>query len=149
METNTDICKIALNLEEDPELSYFSWKGQVEDAASSVATLVEPTGLLTLILKDPAWALYPPNRSVSPGGTLTVAARPVLPAHVPITAGMSNAQISVAKYSNDRHTIWHKAKDTLKAAIIRSLGPTLAGSIAPPPNGFKTSHADSGHSGRC
>ncbi len=75
METNTDICDIAFNLEEDPELSYFAWKGQVEDAASSVATLVEPTGLLTLILKDPAWALYPPNRSVSPGGTLTVAAR--------------------------------------------------------------------------
>jgi hypothetical protein len=110
----------------------------VEDAASSVATLVEPTGLLTLILTDTAWAVYPPNRSTFPNGTITVAARPALPVHVPITAGMTNAQISVAKYANDRHTMWHKAKDTFKAVLIRILGPTLAGSIAPLPNGFKT-----------
>ncbi len=110
----------------------------MEDAASSVATLVEPTGLLTLILTDTAWAVYPPNRSTFPNGTITVAARPALPVHVPITAGMTNAQISVAKYANDRHTMWHKAKDTFKAVLIRILGPTLAGSIAPLPNGFKT-----------
>jgi hypothetical protein len=54
---------------------------------------------------------------------------------------MTNAQISVAKYGNDRHQIWHKAKDTFKAALIRSLGPTLASSIAPPPDGFKTMQA--------
>jgi hypothetical protein len=125
LDTTTDTCDIPLNLEEDPELNYFSWKVHAEDAASSGATLVESTGLLTTILKDPAWALYPPNRSVSPGGTLTIAARPALPVHMPITAGMTNAQISVAK-------------ETFKAALIRSLGPTLAGSIAPPPNGFKT-----------
>ncbi len=51
---------------------------------------------------------------------------------------MTNAQISVAKYGNDRHQIWHKAKETFKASLIRSLGPTLAGSIALPPDGFKT-----------
>ncbi len=130
-DTTTDICNITLNLEEDPELSYFSWKVQAEDAASSVATLVEPTGLLTLILKDPAWAHYAPNRTVSPNGTVTIANRPALPTHTPITAGMTNAQISVAKYGNDRHQIWHKAKGTFKAALIRSLGPTLA-SVLPP-----------------
>jgi hypothetical protein len=54
---------------------------------------------------------------------------------------MTNAQISVAKYGNDRHEIWHKARETFKATLIRSLGPTLAGSIAPPPNGFKTIQA--------
>ena len=137
-DTSTDTCSITLSLEEDPELSYFSWKVQAEDAASSVATLVEPTGLLTLILKDPAWAQYAPNRSVSPNGTVTIAQRPPLPTHTPITAGMTNAQISVAKYGNDRHQIWHKGKDTFKAALSRSLGPTLASSIAPPPDGFKT-----------
>jgi hypothetical protein len=137
-DTTADTCDISLNLEEDPELTYFSWKVEAEDAASSLATLVEQTGLLTSILKDPAWALYPPNRSASPGGTVTIANRPVLPTHTPITAGMTNAQISVAKYGNDRHQMWHKATETFKATLIRSLGPTLAGSIAPPPNGFKT-----------
>ncbi len=61
-DTTIDVCDIALNLnlEEDPELFYFSWKVQVKDATSSVATLVEVelTGLLTLILililNDPA-----------------------------------------------------------------------------------------------
>ena len=94
LDTTTDTCDIPLNLEEDPELNYFSWKVHAEDAASSAATLVEPTGLLTTILKDPAWDIYPPNRSVSPGGTLTIAARPAIPVHMPITAGMTNAQIS-------------------------------------------------------
>jgi hypothetical protein len=141
LDTTTDTCDIPLNLEEDPELNYFSWKVHAEDAASSAATLVEPTGLLTTILKNPAWDIYPPNRSVSPGGTLTIAARPAIPVHMPITAGMTNAQISVAKYANDRHIVWHKAKEIFKAALIRSLGPTLAGSIAPPPNGFKTMQA--------
>jgi hypothetical protein len=60
---------------------------------------------------------------------------------MPITGDMTNAQISVAKYANDRHETWHKARETFKTALIRSLGPTLAGTIAPPPNGFKTIHA--------
>ena len=59
---NTDTT-LSINLEEDPELSYFTWKVQVEDVASNAATVVESTGLLTLILKDPAWEAYPPNRT--------------------------------------------------------------------------------------
>ena len=74
---NTDTT-LSINLEEDPELSYFTWKVQVEDVASNAATVVESTGLLTLILKDPAWAAYPPNRTTSPGGTIRVAQRPVI-----------------------------------------------------------------------
>ena len=137
MDATNDSSTINTNLEEDPELSYFTWKVQAKDGASNAATLVESTGLLTLLVNDPTWAAYPPNRSVSPGGTVHIAPRPVIPAHVPITAGMTNAQISVAKYSNDRHEVWHKAKETFKTGLIRSLGPTLAGTIGPPPNGFR------------
>jgi hypothetical protein len=74
------------------------------------------------------------NRTASPGGTVTIAARPVPPVHVPITIGMSNAAISVAKYSNERHQIWHSAQTGFKAVLIRSLGqgPTLEGVIGPP-----------------
>ncbi len=43
----------------------------------------------------------------------------------------------MAKYENDRHEVWHKAKETFKTGVIRSLGPTLSGTIGPPPNGFR------------
>ena len=83
-ETTNDSTVIDINLEEDPELSYFTWKVQVEDVASNAATTVEPTGLLTLIVTDQAWAAYPPNQRVSPGGTASIAPRPAIPTHVPI-----------------------------------------------------------------
>jgi hypothetical protein len=51
--------------------------------------------------------------------------------------GMTNAAISVAKYDNERHLIWHTAQESFKSSLIRSLGPTLEGAIGPPPDGFK------------
>jgi hypothetical protein len=50
---------------------------------------------------------------------------------------MTNSAISVAKYSNDRHQIWHDALASFKTKLIRSLGPTLEGTIGPPPDGYK------------
>ena len=138
MATDPTDTTFTINLEEDPEIAYFTWKVEAEDVASNAATVVEPTGLLTLIMKDNEWATYPPNRTTSPGGTITIAPRPVIPAHTPITAGMLNATISVAKYNNDRFDLWHAAKESFKAQLVRSLGPTLAGTIGPPPHGFKT-----------
>ena len=138
MTTDPTDTTFTINLEEDPEIAYFTWKVEAEDVASNAATVVEPTGLLTLIMKDNEWATYPPNRTTSPGGTITIAPRPVIPAHTPITAGMLNATISVAKYNNDRFDLWHAAKESFKAQLVRSLGPTLAGTIGPPPHGFKT-----------
>ena len=131
------LCDIGNTLEHEPELHYFLWKVGVEDCASRHATIVEPTGLLTDILTDSEWSALPMNRTRSPGGTTTVAPRPIPQVHVPITMGMTNAQISVAKYANDRHLIWHDAQTTFKSALIRSLGPTLEGAIGPPPDGFK------------
>jgi hypothetical protein len=43
----------------------------------------------------------------------------------------------VAKYHNDRHRIWHTAVAKFKTTLIASLGPTLGGTIGPPPDGFK------------
>ncbi len=43
----------------------------------------------------------------------------------------------MAKYSNERHLIWHDAKASLKVDIIRSLGSTLASTIyRSTPQGF-------------
>ncbi len=109
---------IGISFEHDPELMYWTWKVHTEDAAANLAT---------------KWDAYPANRSASPNGTITVAPRPAAPAHEVIVGGMTNAQISVAKYNNDRHKIWHEAVTVLKNNIVRSLGPTLESTMAPPP----------------
>ena len=133
-ESNSDI---NVTLECEPALNYLPWRVSVENHAANKATIIAPTGLLTDILSDTQWDALLLNRSTSPGGTLTIAPRPVLPTHIPITMGMTNATISVAKYENDRHQTWHTAQESFKAALIRSLGPTLEGAIGPPPDGFK------------
>ncbi len=116
---------------------FFTWKVGVENYAANKATIVEPTDLLSSILADQEWNACALNRAHSPGGTLNIAPRPLPPLHVPIIAGMTNSAISVAKYSNDRHQIWRDALATFKSRLIRSLGPTLEGTIGPPPDGFK------------
>ena len=92
-----------VSMELDPELMFFTWKVGVENYAANKATIVEPTGLLSTILTDAEWQACALNRTHSPGGTLAVAPRPLPPIHVPITGGMTNSAISVAKYNNDRH----------------------------------------------
>ena len=139
MTTSSDTLSDAtlLSMELDPELMFFTWKVGVENYAANKATIVEPTGLLSAILTDAEWQACALNRTHSPGGTLTVAPRPTPPVHVPITSGMTNANISVAKYTNDRHQTWHDALASFKGKLIKSLGPTLEGTIGPPPDGFK------------
>ncbi len=125
--------EISCSLEHEPELIFFTWKVQVQNLAANKATIVDPSGLLTLVLDDVEWNNHIANRVVAADGTVSVAPRPAEPVHISITNGTTNAQISVAKYSNERHAIWHQAKAALKADIIRSLGPTLASTIGPPP----------------
>ena len=43
---------IACSLEIEPELVFFTWKVQVQNLASSKATIVDVSGLLTLVLDD-------------------------------------------------------------------------------------------------
>jgi hypothetical protein len=78
-----------ISLENDPELLYWSWKVHAENVAANMATIVQPTGLLSEILTDQEWDDYAANRSYSPeGNTLTIAPRPKAPSHEPIAAGM-------------------------------------------------------------
>ncbi len=96
---------ITCSLEHEPELVFFTWKVQVQNLAASKATIVDASGLLTLVLDDGEWNIHSANQLVGIGGAVMITPRPVEPAHIPITAGMTNAQISVAKYTNDRHLI--------------------------------------------
>jgi hypothetical protein len=137
MSTTESSSDINVSLECEPALNYLPWRVSVENDVANKATIIAPTGLLTDILSDTQWHALPLNRSTSPGGTLTITPRPTLPTHIPITMGMTNATVSVAKYENDRHQTWHTAQESFKAALIRSLDPTLEGAIGPPPDGFK------------
>ena len=139
---STDLYAIATTMDVDPEINYFGWRLNVEDVAAGAATLIEPTGLLTCVMTDSEWNAYPANISTTlvvtanAGAQTNIAARPVEPKHKTISSGMTGPQIAVTKYGNDRHEIWHSAKEQLKAAIIKSLGTTLAGTVGPPPHGF-------------
>ncbi len=95
-----------------------------------------PTGLLIHVLTDQEWQDHLANRAVSPNGTITVAAHPTSPRHVPIVAGMTAPTIAVAKYANERHQLWHDIKALMKRLIVNSLGPTLSAIFGPPPHGF-------------
>ncbi len=108
-----------VSMELDPELMFFTWKVGVENYAANKATIVEPTGLLSSILTDPEWNACLLNRATSPGGTLHIAPIPAPPTHVPITNAMAmkSPAIAVAKYSNDRHQIWHDALATFKIQV--------------------------------
>jgi hypothetical protein len=97
--------EISCSLEHEPELIFFTWKVQVQNLAANKATIVDPSGLLTLVLDDVEWINHIANRVVAADGSVTIAPRPTEPVYIPITNGMTNAQISVAKYSNERHAI--------------------------------------------
>jgi hypothetical protein len=101
---------ISVNLEHEAELRILEWRLEVQAIASNLAMIVTPTGLLTHVLIDQEWNDHLANRSTSPNGTVTVAARPNSPRHVPIVAGMTSTAIVVAKYANERHQLWHEKK---------------------------------------
>ncbi len=62
MNTNTAATEIGVSLKHGPELMYFTWKVNVQNRATNMATIVDRTGLLSLILSDEEWAAYAPNR---------------------------------------------------------------------------------------
>ena len=124
---STELYAIATTMDVDPEINYFGWRLNVEDVAAGAATLIAPTGLLTSVMTDPEWDAYPANISTTPAtanarAQTVIAARPVEPTHREIRNGMTGPQIAVVKYGNDRHEIWHSAKEQFKASIIKSLG---------------------------
>jgi hypothetical protein len=43
---------IGVSLEQDPELLYWTWKVLAENSAANMATIVQPTGLLSVMLTD-------------------------------------------------------------------------------------------------
>ncbi len=67
---------IACSLEHEPELVFFTWKVQVQNLAASKATIVDASGLLTLVLDDGEWNIHSVNQLVDIGGAAVIAPRP-------------------------------------------------------------------------
>ena len=103
MTTKEDQFTIATTLDEDPEINFFTWKLNIEDVAAGAATLIEPTGLLTVVMTDEEWAAYPANTvavaaTANAPATTAITGRPTEPTHKPITAGMTGPTIAINRY---------------------------------------------------
>ena len=109
-------------MEEDPHVNFFPWEMDIHDTAAGMATSLHPLGLLSAILTDEQWALYPGNTVTDANGQVQVLARFDPKAYVQEHVQMTNVELYVAKSSNDRLQLWIDSSETLKRAVIKSLG---------------------------
>jgi hypothetical protein len=117
--------EILTSLAEDPYVSFFPWKLGVHDTASGMAKSIDPKGLLSEILTDEEWAAYPGNKTIDGNEQIQIAARYQAPAYIEINNTMTSVDLFVAKASNDRLQIWIDSLESLKRAVIQSLGRTV------------------------
>jgi hypothetical protein len=114
--------EILTTLEEDPHVSFFNWEIDVHDVAAGMAKSIHPMGLLSDILTDEQWAAYPGNSAPDQNNQMVVAARYRPPVFIDINDQMSSVELYVAKASNDRLQLWIDSGESLKRAVIKSLG---------------------------
>ena len=69
------ICKILLNLDEDPKVQFFPWELEVRNVAASMCKTITPRGLLSVLLTDEQWNAYSANITVDPQGLVVIAPR--------------------------------------------------------------------------
>ena len=121
--------EILTTLDEDPHVSFFPWEMEVQDVSSGMAKSLHPSGLLSEILTDVQWAAYPGNSTIDANGHIAIAARFQRPVYTAIVNTMTNVELYVAKESNDRLQFWIDSMETLKRAVIKSLGRVLRQTI--------------------
>jgi hypothetical protein len=81
-----------------------------------------PTGLLFILLMDEQWASFPANISFDAQGIVIIAPRYAPQAYVLLNDQMSNVALLVSRTSNEQTLEWISAEETLKTAIVKSLG---------------------------
>jgi hypothetical protein len=59
---------ILTTLEEEPHVNFFPWELDVRNAAASTCKAISPRGLLSLVLTDLQWDVYPVNQIVNQAG---------------------------------------------------------------------------------
>ncbi len=114
--------EILTTLDEDPKLNYFPWQLNVRNAAAAMCKTITPRGLLSVVLEDDQWQVYPANISIDAQGATAIAGRYTPPEHIEATSTMSSADLYVAKASNEERLQWVTHEEALKTAIVTSLG---------------------------
>jgi hypothetical protein len=120
--TTVKAVEILTTLEEDPNVSFYPWEMDIHDIAAGMAKSLHANGLLSAVHTDDQWAAYPGNTAVDANGQVQIAARFTPPVYVDIHDGMTNIELYVAKAANDRLQLWIDSLESLKRAVIKSLG---------------------------
>ncbi len=131
------VCDIGTSLEHESELHYLLWKVGVEDCASRNATIVEPIGLSSQ-----------PSSRMRNGALWPWTAPRHLEARSPSRSAPSSPAYPDYEWDDEFGYLRRKIRErpasdlarcpvSFKTALMRSLGPTLEGTIGPPPDGFK------------
>jgi hypothetical protein len=128
--------EILTTLDEEPKLNFFPWEVAVRNAAATICKTISPRGLLSLVLTDPQWNVYPANLSVDAQGQQVIAPRYNPPVYVEINNTMTSVEVIVTKSSNDQLLEWITGEEALKTAIVKSLGPIVRQIIGHPEDGF-------------
>ena len=123
--------EILTTLEQDPHVNFFPWEIDVQDTAASMAKSIHPLGLLSEVLTDEQWAVYPGNAVMDQNGQIQLAARYIPPAYETIDATMTSVELYVAKASNERMQLWIDSAEALKRALLSSLGRVVRQVIKP------------------
>ncbi len=95
------------------------------------------TVLFCVVLTLAQWNTHALNISFDDEGQQVIAQRYAAPAYVELETGMSANEITITKARNKAREDWMIAEQTLKRAIMDSVGLTIRHIIAPPPLYFQ------------
>jgi hypothetical protein len=119
-----------------PRVNFFPWELEVRNEAASVCKTLCHTGLLSTLLTNAQWANYPTNITTDSQGNVVIAPPYVPQPYVQLNDQMSNVALMVARTSNEQTLEWITGEETLKAAIVKSLGRVIRQIIPDPNNGL-------------
>ena len=128
--------EILTSLDEDPKVHFFPWQLDVRNTAASMCKHITPRGLLSVLLDDEQWSAYPANISIDPQGQVVIAPRYTPPVYVEVNDTMSSVVLYVSKTTNDQLLEWTTGEETLKTAIIKSMGSVMRQIFRDPEDGF-------------
>ena len=136
MSTKKTTTEILTTLDEEPRVNFFPWELDVRNSAAASCKTLCRTGLLSSVLTTEQWADYPTNITTDAQGNVTITPRYVPQPYIQLNDQMSNVALMVARTSNEQTLEWITGEETLKAAIVKSLGRVIRQIIRDPKNGF-------------
>jgi hypothetical protein len=136
MSTKKAAIEILTTLDEEPRVNFLPWELDVRNSAASSCKTLCRTGLLSSLLTNEQWTDYPTNITTDAQGNVAITPRYVPQPYVQLNDQMSNVALMVARTSNEQTLEWITGEETLKAAIVKSLGRVIRQIIRDPKNSF-------------